>query len=169
MKLKGFDARAVANQLLDLADMRKIGLSNLHLQKVIYFAYGNYLRQFQRRLIVNRFEAWDHGPVIPELYHALKKFGDEDITGRATRFDFETRDFIEVRDEFHDSLNSFLAEMLLFYGRMDPWELVKLSHQPGGAWARTIAGAENHVNFALVISPDTIAACFCGAPGGTIQ
>jgi len=168
-KKEGFDARAVANSLLDLADTRSIRLTNLHLQKVVYFAHGNYWHRNRLHLVVNRFEAWDHGPVVSELYHALKKFGDKAVLGRAERFDFELRDFILVHDIFDASVTAFLDEMLLFYGRMDPWELVKLSHEPGGAWAETIAKSHEKANFALVISQETIATCFGRSRGSNLQ
>ena len=168
-KIQGFDARAVANHLLDLASTRGVRLSNLHLQKVIYFAHGIYLRERGCQLVVNRFEAWEHGPVISELYHALKEYGDGCITGRATRFDFAEKKFVEVRDDFAESVSQFLAEILMSYGRMDPWDLVKISHDPSGAWAKTMDAAERRANFALVISPDLIATCFSASPSDKIQ
>jgi len=162
MKTKEYDARAIANYLLDLGDRENISLTNLHLQKVIFFSHGNYLKKFGQSLVANRFEAWEHGPVIPELYHALKQFQDSRIIGRAKIFDLISQQSVEVKDDFPEAVSQFLAESLSFFGRMNPWELVKLSHAPGGAWDLTIRQAEQRANFAMVIRPETIFSCFVG-------
>jgi len=168
-KDSGFDARAVANELLDLGDRLSIRLSNLHLQKVIFFSHANYLKSFGRELILNKFEAWEHGPVVSELYHSLKESGDSPVTGRATRFDFHKKQFVEVRDSFSLAASTFLEEMLRFYGRMDPWRLVMLSHRKGGAWDQTIEQAEKRANFALQIKPEIITACLTRDCGVNLQ
>ena len=87
----GHDGRAIANYMLQFAMGRDIPLTNLQLQKIIFFAHGTYLTQFNSPLVINRFEAWEHGPVIPELYHALKQYGDRNIKSAVTRYDLESR------------------------------------------------------------------------------
>jgi uncharacterized phage-associated protein len=169
MKTAGFDARAVANHFLDLAGKHSIPLTNLHLQKVIFFSHGNFIIRTGLDLILNRFEAWDHGPVVPELYHALKKYDDRKIDGRAQRYDFISKAYVDVLDDFALSTTSFLEEMLMFYGRMNPWELVKLSHAKGGPWAVTMERSKYEANFAMVIDPAVIRGCFRGPNLGTVK
>lgn len=50
-------------------------ISNLEMQKILYIAHMYYMGKFGARLISTPFEAWDYGPVHPELYHKLKRFG----------------------------------------------------------------------------------------------
>ncbi len=104
----------VAKYFLSLAD-EEAGdfLSNLKLQKLVYYAQGFHLALFNRPLFGNSIEAWTHGPVIPELYHAYKKYGSNAIPRpedfNLGLFDQET---CELLDEVHQVYGQFSAWML---------------------------------------------------------
>jgi uncharacterized phage-associated protein len=151
-----FDARAIANHLLEIASANKISLTNLQLQKIVFFAHGTFVARYGVPLVINRFEAWEHGPVIPELYHCLKQFGERPIRAPIQRYDLESALFVVVSADLPAQVREHLAQTLLFYGRMDAWELVKLSHQVDGPWDRTLRQAKGTANFSLVISPQII-------------
>jgi uncharacterized phage-associated protein len=165
----GFDARGIANFLLDLARNRRIRLTNLQLQKIVFFAHGAFLQRFRKPLVLNRFEAWEHGPVVPELYHCLKHYGDREITGSASRFDLETRALIRVQCELPPEVCRHLDDMLLFYGRMDPWELVKLSHVEGGPWDTTMKNSVHRSNFSMIIDSRVIEHYFLAGMAQPLQ
>jgi len=48
----------------------------MKLLKLTYIAHGYYLGFFEKPLIENEVQAWKYGPVIPELYHVIKRFGN---------------------------------------------------------------------------------------------
>jgi uncharacterized phage-associated protein len=54
-------------------------LSNLKLQKLLYYAQGHYLATAGQPLFDDRIQAWSHGPVVPTVYHEYKKFGRDNI------------------------------------------------------------------------------------------
>lgn len=55
-------------------------LSNLKLQKIMYYCQGGHYKWDNHRLITdNEFEAWKYGPVISEIYHEYSQFGQNDI------------------------------------------------------------------------------------------
>jgi uncharacterized phage-associated protein len=54
-------------------------ISNMKLLKLLYFAHGYCLAVFNRPLFKENFEAWQHGPVIPEVYAAYKKHASHEI------------------------------------------------------------------------------------------
>src|SRR3569833_2250149 len=85
------DARAVANAILDAASQQGLVLSNLKLQKLLFFVHGQFLLEVGEPLIDGEFEAWQHGPVHPVVYAAFKDWGPRDIVGRAESFDPVTR------------------------------------------------------------------------------
>ena len=78
-----YDPRAVANLLLDVAAEEGVAVSNLALQKLLYFAHGHFLIQTGHPLVSGAFEAWNNGPVHPAVYHAFKTSGREPILDRA--------------------------------------------------------------------------------------
>lgn len=104
-------------------------LSNLELQKLLYLAHMFYLGRTGAPLVWGSFEAWDYGPVHPDLYHRAKVFGSnpvQDIFHGLTELPVgPERDII---DEAYDSL-----------GRVGASRLVNATHRTGGAWERNYA------------------------------
>ena len=55
------------------------GISNLKLQKLVYYAQGFYSAMFDKPLFNNTISAWIHGPVVEDLYHDYKQYGSNPI------------------------------------------------------------------------------------------
>ena len=70
------DARAICNMMLDVAQEANITVSNLALQKLLYFAHARHLIETKRPLVTGYFEAWQYGPDHPAAYNAFKVTGD---------------------------------------------------------------------------------------------
>ena len=49
-------------------------ISNLKLQKLVYYAQGFHLALYDEPLFLEAIEAWTHGPVVPDLYRHYKKY-----------------------------------------------------------------------------------------------
>src|SRR6266849_90529 len=84
------DVRGIANFVLDLADERGQSVSNLSINKIVFFLHAYFLAQFGRPLISAKIEAWDYGPVFRELYREFKSFGDKPIAGLAHKINAES-------------------------------------------------------------------------------
>src|SRR4051812_38412301 len=87
-----FKPKAIANYFLDLAEMDNEKIQPLKMQKLVYFAHGWYMAFMGdpiKPLLDEYVEAWQYGPVIPDLYHAFKSFGSNPITGRAVSWYFD--------------------------------------------------------------------------------
>ena len=55
-------------------------ITQMKLQKVVYFAHGLYLGSQRKPLIKESFQAWKFGPVVPDIYHTYKLYGSAPIT-----------------------------------------------------------------------------------------
>ena len=84
------DPRSIANLMLDEADRCGHRITNLALQKLLYFAHAIFLIEEKRPLVSGYFEAWEYGPVNPTAYQAFKSAGTQPITFRATRVEVAT-------------------------------------------------------------------------------
>ncbi len=141
----GHDARAVANVILDRADYLGVGVSNMHINKIIYFAHGHFLAVRNKRLIDQPFEAWEYGPVVQDLYHRFKKFGKNPITERATVLDKRTGNLIVAKCNLTVDDSDFLVQIADFYSRIPAGRLSDMSHEKDGPWDKVwnYQGASN--------------------------
>ena len=128
------DGRAVANFVLDLCDAEGRGVTNLSLQKIVFFCHVWCLIKLDRPLLKHQFEAWQYGPVLQYLYRDFKEFEREPIIGRASCIDPGTGEKRVVKYEFDRETEALLTEVVSFYSRLSAGELVKLSHARGGPW-----------------------------------
>jgi len=54
-------------------------VTQMKLQKMVYFAHGYHLVKYGKPLLEEEFEAWKFGPVIPSIYQAYKLYGSQPI------------------------------------------------------------------------------------------
>ena len=134
MTTTGFDPRAVANLLLSAASQRGIRLTNVSVQKLLYFAHASFWVQFRRPLVNGVFEAWEYGPVCRAVYDALKQHGRSPIVDpikRSNPFTGQGEKIAEIDDAdaiFH------VQNVIRTMGHLSASDLIELSHRPGGAW-----------------------------------
>lgn len=70
----------IANKLLFLADDGNGELmSNMKLQKMLYYQQGYHLALFDKPLFEEDLEAWMYGPVVPVVYEHYKINGSKGI------------------------------------------------------------------------------------------
>ncbi len=76
MKAKAdiLSAGKVADFLLTECRERGDVITNLKLQKLLYYAQAWYLALNNKPLFEEDFEAWVHGPALPSQYRRFKKF-----------------------------------------------------------------------------------------------
>jgi Uncharacterized phage-associated protein len=95
-------------------------LSNLKLQKLIYYAQGLHLAIYGKPLFANIIEAWNYGPVIPILYHKYKEYGYGGIPSLEnfdpSIIDNETLDFL---DGIFDFFGQYSAIRLMEFAHDD--------------------------------------------------
>ncbi len=116
-----YSALDIANYFLFRAE--KEGhelLSNLKLQKLVYYAQGIHLAMYDEPLFADRIEAWNYGPVVPSLYHLYKDKGagciPADESFNPLSIDETTRDFL---DEIFDAFGQFSAIRLMEIAHSD--------------------------------------------------
>lgn len=115
--LSAFD---VADYFLKLAD-DEAGeyLSNLKLQKLLYYAQGFHLAAYNEPIFDTPVLAWTYGPAVPPVYH---KFGENMHYGIKppddTDFSFISQDVRELLDDVY-----------YVYGQFSGWKLSELTHR----------------------------------------
>ncbi|GLQ92567.1 Panacea domain-containing protein [Dyella acidisoli] len=129
-----YDGRAVANYILDFCTEKNRRITNLALQKIIYFCHVWTLIELHRPLVKQDFEAWQFGPVLQHVYREFKDFDKHPINRRAIRLDRKTGDLVVVEYDFDAELTALLPRIVDFYSQMGAGDLVEISHVVGGPW-----------------------------------
>jgi uncharacterized phage-associated protein len=150
-----YDVRSIANWVLDRADAAGQPVSNMSLNKIVYFIIEKALVERGELLTSAKIEAWEHGPVIREIYHSFKSHGDGPISSRARRFDASTKDLVLANEAIVEQDIELFEEALSAYLHLTAAQLRALSHQPGGPWHR-VWWHEGRINPGMEISIDTI-------------
>ncbi len=152
----GYDPRAVANAIIEECQNLGVGLTNLGLQKLTYFAHSFYLLRTNRPLVQGFFEAWTHGPVHPAIYAAFKRSGAAVICGLAKRRDLRTdieSDIPKIDDPDFDAV---IRQTLVSFGSLSAGQLVRLSHARDGPWDVVYKKTKSQSVMGLRISNDLI-------------
>jgi uncharacterized phage-associated protein len=94
-------------------------VSNLKLQKLVYYAQGFHLAIYDKPLFDEPIAKWEHGPVVESLYHEYKKYGSNAIP------------IPEAVDTsiFSDEQKELLNEVFEVYGQFAAWKLRCMTHE----------------------------------------
>lgn len=128
-------ARNVADLFLSWANRDGDLITNLKMQKLLYYAQAWYLVNFKDKSLFNDvIEAWEFGPVVPVAYHYFKKHGYKPIpyVGNGN----ERKPFTPIQLDY---LKEFYGEFIGFSAH----ELVNMAHNED-PWKDTFKEGEMH-------------------------
>lgn len=106
-------------------------MTNLRLQKLLYFAQGNFLSRHGRPLFSDAIQAWPLGPVVKSIYHTYRMSGAQGITSDPP-----------ANDAFTPEEYDLLLDVAIKYGGYSTSALVDLTHEKDAPWAHTSQGQE---------------------------
>ena len=109
---------AVANKILAYGASATNGelVSNLKLQKLLYYMQGFHLAVFGEPLFEEEIEAWMYGPVVPSVYDHYQEYGNKGIEPES--------EVLELSSEEE----ALFADVLRVYGDYSAIGLMNLTH-----------------------------------------
>ena len=112
----------VAKYFLSLCNDEESGdlISNLKIQKLVYYAQGFSLAINNKPLFKEKNQAWTHGPVVPQLYNKYKDYGSGALPTTNLDIDF---------DKFSDENKELLDDVYDVYGQFSAWKLRNMTHE----------------------------------------
>ena len=105
-------------------------VSNLKLQKLVYYAQGFNLAIHGAPLFSEEIRAWEHGPVVPGVYHTYK---DQGAGGIPVPMEFNP-------DVLPSQARELLDEVWEVYGQFSAGKLRNMTHEEP-PWKETAPGA----------------------------
>lgn len=130
-------------------------ISNLKMQKIVYYAYCWTLVKHGLRLFSEPIEAWPRGPVVPSLFRQLSRYGTRPIDEEF--IDAETED--ELLDRFPRDVLETLDQVYRIYGSKSAFELT-VSTQQERPWVEARRGLAPTDASTRVISDQDIEEAF---------
>ena len=130
---KGHDSRAIANIFVEKACEAPGKMGIMSLVKYVYLAHGWTLGYTGRPLICHQVEAWKHGPVVPEVYHAFRgqRFV---VTKKAHDYHPEFGELPPYTAKLSDEEQAIVDTVYSRYSQFGAFQLSALTHQTGTPW-----------------------------------
>lgn len=118
-----YSALDVAKYILNYCSEAGTPISNLKLQKLLYFVQGEFFKNKGEPLFNEHIAAWQFGPVVPDVYYEFCAYaGTPILNSYATDINDEDKRIINaVIDRKKDS---------------PTWQLVNETHAPGTPWTQ---------------------------------
>lgn len=104
-------------------------ITNLKLQKLLYYAQGCYLALENKPLFNDNIVAWKHGPVVECIYNKYSPYGSSGISIEES--DYKNVEDIEKRD------CDILEEVYKVFGKYSAWQLRNMTHEES-PWKETM-------------------------------
>lgn len=122
----------VAKYFITLNDQKcesqeeKNDLSNLKIQKLLYYAQGYYLALYNKPLFEEKIQAWTHGPVVKEVYQHFKKDKDKNTNFIPTKDNkMQDSEIKQIEQKDKDLIN----DVFLLMGQYSAWRLRDKTHE----------------------------------------
>lgn len=94
-------------------------LTNLKLQKILYYAQGWYLANFDKPLFDDTIEAWKYGPAIRTVYQEFQDSGSSILDVPVEKWEI---------DELDKKTKNFLDDVWEVYKKYSGSDLITLTH-----------------------------------------
>lgn len=123
----------MADYFIGLSNETHELISNLKLQKLVYYTQAWFLAILKRPLFDATFKAWVHGPVIPELYHEYKEFswmpiqkniGEDYIEKLRNKLNEEEKHLLDVITSEYFGVSSYDLELMTHSEA--PWKKARI-------------------------------------------
>ena len=107
-------------------------ISNLQLQKILYYIQREFLQRFDRPAFTENIEAWPFGPVVPDVYYYFCGAG----AMRIGVCDEPEEEILSMPEEYRRVIDSIIESKR----ELNPWDMVSETHKSGGAWDSVYRG-----------------------------
>lgn len=126
-----YSAITVAHYIINKCTTEQCPISNLQLQKILYYVQRDALRQGEEAF-EDSIEAWQFGPVVPSVYYVYCGFGAMKIN-------------LKFEETLEATLKLIVDKIVEAKRVLNPWDLVEDTHADGKAWAEIYNhGLGNH-------------------------
>jgi uncharacterized phage-associated protein len=119
----------IANKIIQYVSAGEYGdaVTNMKLQKLLYYHQGYHLACFGEPMFEDEIEAWMYGPVVPNVYNHYKSYGNSSL------------DFNDNVIELSEKEEKLFKEVMRVYADYSAIGLMNLTHKEK-PWKETPTG-----------------------------
>jgi uncharacterized phage-associated protein len=130
-----YKASDIANKIIKIASGHDAGelVSNMKLQKLLYYQQGFHLAYFEKPLFEESIEAWMYGPVVPSIYEKYKAEGSNGLSYDGDVIALSSKE------------EALFSEVMRVYGEFSAIGLMNLTHSEN-PWKETSIGVGNEIS-----------------------
>jgi uncharacterized phage-associated protein len=119
-------ALRVAEYIIHKAQKREKPVTNIKLQKLLYFTQGVYLAKYNKLAFEDNIIAWKYGPVVKDIYYKYSLYGAEPII---TVKKYDSKISLMLTNAIDIVLESFLD--------VNQTDLIEETIKPESPWSYT--------------------------------
>jgi uncharacterized phage-associated protein len=142
----------VAECLISLSHEKNSPVSNLKLQKLLYYSQAWHLALFKNPLFEEEIEAWVHGPVVPQMFRRYRDCKWKPIP--KSEIDFKRASFA-----------GHLEDVWRVYGNFSAFDLERLTHSEF-PWKAARAGLPSDASSNEIITKESMQAYYSSRLNG---
>lgn len=138
--MASYPAQYVADYIITYCTRAKCPISNLKLQKILYFLWVNYYKRTKCELYFDDICAWKLGPVVPNVYYNFCSYAGTPIS-------------LELPNRIEETDIGLLDSIIGQYLPMPASTLVNMTHAKGKPWDLVYqdgAGNRSVIPFSLI-------------------
>ncbi|WOO86888.1 DUF4065 domain-containing protein [Mollicutes bacterium LVI A0039] len=139
MKTSIYTAEDISATIINYASKNNHNITNLQLQKLLYFMQVEYIKETSKLLFPEEFQAWTYGPVQYDVWRYYRLYNRKTISK------------VLIGTVISDNiLDSILKDKIEMYFRQNVWKLVEQSHREA-PWAEAIEKNERYISNASIM------------------
>lgn len=116
VKEKKYNVLDFSDTIIYIAHELNMPITNLQLEKCLYYIQGYYMKSFGYTAFDEQFECWEYGPVIRKVWKVFSYYSEWPLPNREEK--------IKLSKEEKDLIISVLKEKL----SINVWKLVENTH-----------------------------------------
>ncbi len=127
--MKYYSVLDVAKYIVKTCNNRGCSITNLRLQKILYFVQAQFISNNNSLCFIEEFECWTYGPVIPSVYSYFRFFGtlnieiNDFIHGDIENIEFSEEDKMLVDSIISKTKNMSTDQLIEITHLQDPWKM----------------------------------------------
>lgn len=133
--MEELEAVQIAKYVITECVKKNTPVSNLHLQKILYYIQVACLKKLNKPCFNDPIEARMFGPVVRNVYRQYSCFGSMPID-----WNYDKKDIPDLDTAIKDIIDTVIEQT----SSKDPWDLVKDTHKKGKAWSEIYDGGKGN-------------------------